>query len=104
MPDDSQPCASSVGAAAEMPISKYERLIAAAKSVPSAKAVVAHPCDETSLRGAAEAAQAGLINPVLVGPEAKICRPSPTSRRSTSQSSNSLMQLTAMQPRHRQLS
>lgn len=74
MPDDSQPCASSVGAAAEMPISKYERLIAAAKSVPSAKAVVVHPCDETSLRGAAEAAQAGLINPVLVGPEAKIRR------------------------------
>ena len=73
MPDDSQPCASSVGAA-EMPISKYERLIAAAKSVPSAKAVVVHPCDETSLRGAAEAAQAGLINPVLVGPEAKIRR------------------------------
>lgn len=71
MPDDSQPCASSVGAAAEMPISKYERLIAAAKSVPSAKAVVVHPCDETSLRGAAEAAQAGLINPVLVGPEAE---------------------------------
>ena len=34
--------------------------------------VVAHPCDETSLRGAIDAAAAGLIDPVLVGPEAKI--------------------------------
>jgi phosphotransacetylase len=34
--------------------------------------VVAHPCDEASLRGAHEAAQAGLIVPILVGPEAKI--------------------------------
>jgi phosphate acetyltransferase len=33
---------------------------------------VVHPCDETSLRGAVEAAQAGLIDPLLVGPEAKI--------------------------------
>ena len=55
-----------------MPLSKYERLIAAAKRVPPAKAVVVHPCDETSLRGAAEAAHAGLIVPLLVGPEAKI--------------------------------
>jgi len=47
-------------------------LIAAAKRAPPAKAVVVHPCDETSLRGAVEAAQAGLIDPLLVGPEAKI--------------------------------
>ncbi|WP_247886940.1 bifunctional enoyl-CoA hydratase/phosphate acetyltransferase [Azospirillum sp. SYSU D00513] len=33
---------------------------------------VVHPCDEVSLRGAAEAAAAGLIDPVLVGPEEKI--------------------------------
>ena len=33
---------------------------------------VAHPCDETSLRGALEAAELGLIVPILVGPEAKI--------------------------------
>ena len=39
---------------------------------PPAVTVVAHPCDETSLRGALEAAEAGLIVPVLVGPEAKI--------------------------------
>jgi phosphate acetyltransferase len=30
---------------------------------------VAHPCDESSLRGAVEAAELGLIRPILVGPE-----------------------------------
>jgi len=52
--------------------SKYDRLIAEAKKVPAAKTLVVHPCDETSLRGAIDAAEAGLIVPVLVGPVAKI--------------------------------
>jgi phosphate acetyltransferase len=52
--------------------SKYERLISAARSDKPAVTVVAHPCDETSLRGALEAAAEMLIMPVLVGPEAKI--------------------------------
>jgi phosphate acetyltransferase len=34
--------------------------------------VVVHPCDETSLRGAVEAANARLIQPVLVGPRPRI--------------------------------
>src|SRR5215203_1888607 len=51
---------------------KYERLIARAKQVPPATTVVVHPCDESSLRGAAEAAAAGLIIPILVGPAARI--------------------------------
>jgi phosphate acetyltransferase len=72
MPEAGLASASSVGSAAQIPISKYDRLIATAKRVPSAKAVVVHPCDETSLRGAAEAAQLGLIDPLLVGPEVKI--------------------------------
>jgi phosphate acetyltransferase len=54
------------------PTSKYERLIARAREVPPATTIVAHPCDETSLRGPVEAAQAGLIVPILVGPAAKI--------------------------------
>jgi phosphate acetyltransferase len=54
------------------PTSKYERLIARAKGVPSATTIVAHPCDETSLRGPVEAAQAGLIVPILVGPAKRI--------------------------------
>jgi phosphate acetyltransferase len=51
---------------------KYERLIAAARDGSPAVTIVAHPCDETSLRGAMEAAAERLIEPVLVGPEAKI--------------------------------
>jgi phosphate acetyltransferase len=51
---------------------KYERLIAAARDGSPAVTIVAHPCDETSLRGAMEAAAEQLIEPVLVGPEQKI--------------------------------
>lgn len=51
---------------------KYERLIARAKQAPSARTIVVHPCDETSLRGAIEAATANLIIPTLVGPAHKI--------------------------------
>ena len=52
--------------------SKYDRLIAAAKQVPAATTIVVHPCDETSLRGPIEAAEAGIIVPILVGPAVKI--------------------------------
>ena len=51
---------------------KYERLIARAKAVEPIRCAVVHPCDESSLRGALEAAQQGLFVPILVGPEAKI--------------------------------
>jgi phosphate acetyltransferase len=52
--------------------SKYERLIARAKQAATPTTIVAHPCDETSLRGAVEAAEAGLIVPILVGPAQRI--------------------------------
>ncbi len=61
-----------IGPLAHPPHSKYERLIALAKQVPPATTIVAHPCDESALRGAAEAAQAGIITPILVGPADKI--------------------------------
>ena len=54
------------------PHAKYERLVAAAKRQPALATAIAHPCDETSLRGALEAAQAGMIIPILVGPKEKI--------------------------------
>jgi phosphate acetyltransferase len=54
------------------PHEKYERLITRAKQVRSPKTIVVHPCDESSLRGAVEAAEAKLIEPVLVGPTEKI--------------------------------
>ena len=51
---------------------KYDRLIAAAKAVRPVPTIVVHPCDETSLRGALDSAESGIIRPLLVGPEAKI--------------------------------
>ena len=51
---------------------KYERLIARCKELAPATAAVAHPCDESSLRGAVEAAELGILKPILVGPRAKI--------------------------------
>jgi phosphate acetyltransferase len=61
-----------IGSTGERSHAKYERLIARAKQVRAAQTIVVHPCDETSLRGAAEAAEAGIIIPILVGPRAKI--------------------------------
>src|SRR5215471_14915117 len=58
--------------AADKPHAKYDRLIAKAKQVPAAKTVVVHPCDESSLRGPVEAAETGIIVPILVDPRAKI--------------------------------
>jgi phosphate acetyltransferase len=63
---------SPAGRGATQPHAKYGRLIAAAKSVPPVVTLVVHPCDEVSLRGASEAAEAGIIIPVLVGPTKKI--------------------------------
>jgi phosphate acetyltransferase len=51
---------------------KYQRLIDIAKELPPTRTAVAHPCDESSLRGAVEAAALGLIAPILVGPRARI--------------------------------
>ncbi len=62
----------SADATQTQPASKYDRLIAAARAVPPTPTVVVHPCDETSLRGAVESAQAGIIRPILVGPDEKI--------------------------------
>jgi phosphate acetyltransferase len=51
---------------------KYQRLLDFCKSLPPTPVAVAHPCDESSLRGAVEAAGLGLIAPILVGPKARI--------------------------------
>ena len=51
---------------------KYQRLLEFCKSLPPTPTAVAHPCDETSLRGAMDAARLGLIAPILVGPRARI--------------------------------
>jgi len=61
-----------IAPAANPPESKYEHLVARAKLVAAARTIVVHPCDESSLRGPIEAAELGIIEPMLVGPTAKI--------------------------------
>ncbi|HOW75629.1 MAG TPA: phosphate acetyltransferase [Candidatus Competibacteraceae bacterium] len=51
---------------------KYESLIARCQALAPVPTAVAHPCDETSLKGAVEAAELGILKPILVGPRAKI--------------------------------
>jgi phosphate acetyltransferase len=51
---------------------KYQRLLDFCKALPPTPTAVAHPCDESSLRGAVDAARLGLIAPILVGPKARI--------------------------------
>src|SRR5215470_80800 len=51
---------------------KYEQVIERCKALPPTPTAVAHPCDESSLRGAVEAAQLGLVAPILVGPREKM--------------------------------
>jgi phosphate acetyltransferase/phosphate butyryltransferase len=51
---------------------RYRALLQAATDVPRVRTAVVHPVDAVSLLGAVEAAREGLIEPVLVGPEAKI--------------------------------
>jgi len=51
---------------------KYQRLIDYCKSLPPLPTAVAHPCDASSLSGAIEAAQLGLIAPILCGPAERI--------------------------------
>src|SRR5947209_2138064 len=61
-----------IGPLGDPPQTKYERLIARAKELGAAPTIVVHPCEETALRGPIEAAEAGLIVPILVGPATKI--------------------------------
>jgi phosphate acetyltransferase len=61
-----------IGPAGHPPDAKYDRLIAKAKTVTPAQTIVVHPCDDSSLRGPVEAAELGIISPILVGPAAKI--------------------------------
>jgi phosphotransacetylase len=55
-----------------MALNMFRTILAKAKAAGALVTAVAHPCDEASLRGAVEAAQAGLIAPILVGPAERI--------------------------------
>src|SRR4051812_20454046 len=51
---------------------KYEALLARCRSLEPITTAVAHPAERTALAGAVEAAEKGLIVPILVGPAQKI--------------------------------
>jgi phosphotransacetylase len=51
---------------------KYEQLLARCRSLEPVTTAVAHPCERTALEGAMQALEKGLIEPILVGPIAKI--------------------------------
>src|SRR6187397_42046 len=51
---------------------KYEQVLARCESLAPISTAVAYPCDATSLSGAIEAAERGLIAPILVGPRSRI--------------------------------
>ncbi len=51
---------------------KYDALIFLCHGLAPVRTAVAHPCDEFSLRGVYEAAKAHIIQPILVGPKARI--------------------------------
>ncbi|WP_343732861.1 phosphate acetyltransferase [Duganella sp.] len=50
----------------------YDKLIAAARHAGPVTVAVAHPCDRNALEGALDAANIGIIKPVLVGPQERI--------------------------------
>jgi phosphate acetyltransferase len=51
---------------------KYRRLLDYCKTLPPTRTAVAHPCDESALRGAIDAARLDLIAPILCGPRNRI--------------------------------
>jgi phosphotransacetylase/acyl dehydratase len=50
----------------------FARLFERARALPPVRCAIVHPCDPNSLAGAIEAARLGLVEPVLVGPEARM--------------------------------
>ena len=51
---------------------KYQQFVDRCAKLGAVPTAVVHPCDRASLEGAIQAAEAHLISPVLVGPEARI--------------------------------
>jgi phosphotransacetylase/acyl dehydratase len=51
---------------------RYEQLLAAARGLTPIRMAVVHPCSREALESALDAARLGLIQPLLIGPAAKI--------------------------------
>ena len=54
------------------PEARFKSLLAKGQGLSAVRCAVVHPCDAESLSGAFDAANYGLIVPVLIGPQAKI--------------------------------
>lgn len=54
------------------PEARFKALLAKGQGLSAVRCAVVHPCDAESLSGAIDAANYGLIVPVLIGPQAKI--------------------------------
>ncbi len=54
------------------PEARFQALLALVHGMPAVRCAVVHPCDEGSLKGAMDAARLGLLDPVLIGPQARI--------------------------------
>ncbi|MDO9197232.1 bifunctional enoyl-CoA hydratase/phosphate acetyltransferase [Rhodoferax sp.] len=54
------------------PEARLRSLLAMGDGLSAIRCGIVHPCDADSLRGAMEAARRGLLDPVLIGPEAKL--------------------------------
>jgi phosphotransacetylase/acyl dehydratase len=52
--------------------SGVQRLLAHVATLPAIRVAVVHPCDEASLSAALDARDAGIIEPVLIGPRARL--------------------------------
>lgn len=59
-------------APAQLQRRQYQQLLAYCRALPPQPCAVVHPCDESSLRGALDAAALQLFKPILVGPKARI--------------------------------
>jgi len=51
---------------------EFHKLLRACKNLPAMRCGIVHPCDRGSLMATLEAKQRGLIDPVFIGPKAKI--------------------------------
>ena len=59
---------------------KYERLLERCEFLAPVPTAVVHPCEAMALEGAVEAAEKGLIAPLLVGPASKIAETAASSK------------------------
>lgn len=51
---------------------RYEAFVREARSLPTVRAAIVHPCSEAAILGAVEVRDEGLFEPLLIGPEEKI--------------------------------